>query len=100
MIKFSQRTFKTGVPYTYVILNAGENAHNFNIAPPVSIAGSLDAALSSALLAVSRDQLQVGERVLVEFTFPDSAVGQQLEFSCLIPRHYEDQMFLAITVTK
>jgi len=99
-IDSSQTTFKVGVPYTFVILNSGRHAHNFNIAPPVSVAGSLDAALASALLSVNRDQLQAGDSASVEFTFPDSAVGQQLEFSCLIPRHYEDGMFLTITVTK
>jgi uncharacterized cupredoxin-like copper-binding protein len=38
--------------------------------------------------------------VTVNYTFPDSAVGAQLEFSCLIKRHYDDGMRLAITVTK
>jgi uncharacterized cupredoxin-like copper-binding protein len=99
-IKSSQTTFKAGMSYTFVIINAGRHAHNFNIAPPVSVAGSLDAALSSALLTVSRDQLQAGESVSVEYTFPDSVIGLKLEFSCLIPRHYEDGMLLAITVTK
>jgi uncharacterized cupredoxin-like copper-binding protein len=99
-IKSSQTDFKVGVPYTFIIVNNGHHAHNFNIATPVSLAGSLDAALSSALLVVTRDQLQVGETVTVNYTFPDSAADQKLEFSCLIPMHYQDGMFLAITVTK
>jgi uncharacterized cupredoxin-like copper-binding protein len=98
-IDSSLTTFKVGVPYTFVIKNTGRHAHNFNINTPVSMAGSLDAALSSALLAVKQDQLPVGATVTVEYTFPDSVVGQQLEFSCLIKRHYEDGMKLAITVT-
>lgn len=99
-IKSSQTTFQAGVPYAFVIQNLGSRAHDFNIATPVSIAGSLDAALSGALLAVTRDKLQAGESVTVEYTFPDSAADQQLEFSCLISRHYQDGMLLAITVTK
>ena len=99
-IKSSQTEFKVGVPYKFVVVNSGQHAHNFNIAPPVSVAGSLDAALSSALLSVSRDQLQVGSTASAEYTFPESAVGKQLEFSCLIQKHYADGMFLAITVTK
>ena len=99
-IDASTTTFQVGVPYTFVITNSGRHAHNFNINPPVSVAGSLDAALNSALLAVPQEQLGVGKTATVEFTFPDSAAGQLLEFSCLIRRHYEDGMKVDITVTK
>jgi len=99
-IDSSQTEFQAGVPYTFVIKNTGRHAHNFIINPPVSIAGSLEAALSGALLAVPQEQLPVGATVTVEYTFPDSAAGQLLEFSCLIRKHYEDGMKLAITVTK
>lgn len=99
-IDASTTTFKVGVPYTFVITNSGRHAHNFNINPPVSVAGSLDAALSSALLAVPQEKLGVGATTMVDFTFPDSAAGQLLEFSCLIRKHYEDGMHVDITVTK
>ena len=99
-IQASQYTFKAGVPYTFVITNTGQRAHNFNINEPVSVKGSIEGALSGALLAVSRDQLTSGANVTVDFTFPDSAVGQQLEFSCLIKMHYEDGMRQPITVTE
>ena len=91
-------TFQVGVPYTFVITNTGRHAHNFNINTPVSVTGSLEAALSSALLAVPQAELGPGASVTVEYTFPDSAAGQLLEFSCLIRRHYEDGMLLGITV--
>ena len=99
-IDASQTTFQVGVPYTFVITNSGRHAHNFNINPPVSVAGSLDEALNKALLAVPQEQLDVGATATAEFTFPDSAAGQLLEFSCLIRRHYEDGMHVDITVTK
>ena len=99
-IDSSMTTFQVGVPYTFVITNKGRHAHNFNINPPVSVAGSLEGALNSALLAVPQEQLGVGATATVEFTFPDSAAGQLLEFSCLIRRHYEDGMHVDITVTK
>jgi uncharacterized cupredoxin-like copper-binding protein len=98
-IDASQTEFQVGVPYTFVITNSGRHAHNFIINPPVSVAGSLEAALNSALLAVPQEQLPVGATVTVEYTFPDSAAGQLLEFSCLIRKHYEDGMLLGITVT-
>ena len=99
-IDASTTEFKVGVPYTLVITNAGQHAHNFNINPPVSVAGSLEQALDSALLAVPQDQLSPGQTATVEFTFPADSVGQLLEFSCLIRRHYEDGMKLDITVTQ
>jgi len=99
-IESSLTTFQVGVPYTFVIKNTGRHAHNFNINPPVDVAGSLDAALQGALLSVGQDQLPVGGSATVDFTFPASAVGTTLEFSCLIRRHYEDGMRLTITVTQ
>ena len=99
-IDSSLTTFQVGVPYTFVITNKGNHAHNFNIAQPISAAGSLDAALQTALLAVPKDQLGGGTQVTVQYTFPDTAASTQLEFSCLITRHYNDGMKLDITVTK
>jgi uncharacterized cupredoxin-like copper-binding protein len=99
-ITASTTTFKVGVPYTFVITNSGRHAHNFNINPPVSVAGSLDEALNKALLAVPQEQLGVGKTATATFTFPASAAGQLLEFSCLIRQHYQDGMHVDITVTQ
>ena len=99
-IDVSTTTFQVGVPYTFVITNKGKHAHNFNINPPVSVSGSLEGALNNAFLSVPQDQLGPGQSATVEFTFPDAAAGQLLEFSCLIRRHYEDGMKADITVTK
>ena len=99
-IDASATTFQVGVPYTFVITNAGRHAHNFNINPPVAVAGSLEGALDSALLVVPQEQLSPGQTATVEFTFPDNAAGQLLEFSCLIRRHYDDGMKMDITVTQ
>ena len=99
-IASSLTTFQAGVPYIFIIKNTGNHAHNFNISTPVSTTGSEDASLESALLAVTQDKLPVGGGTTVSYTFPASSIGAQLEFSCLIKRHYEDGMRLAITVTK
>jgi uncharacterized cupredoxin-like copper-binding protein len=98
-IQSSVTTFKAGVPYRFIIINNGRHQHNFNINPPVTVAGSLDAALSKALLSVDQNQLPIGGGTTVTYTFPASAVGQELEMSCLIRRHYELGMRLSITVT-
>lgn len=97
-IDASMTSFQVGVPYTFVITNTGQHAHNFNINPPVAVAGSLEQALNSALLVVPQEQLAPGQIATVEFTFPDTAAGQLLEFSCLIRRHYDDGMRVDITV--
>jgi uncharacterized cupredoxin-like copper-binding protein len=99
-ITSSLTTFQVGVPYTFVIKNTGRHEHNFNINQPVSVTGSEDASLSSALLTVTQDKLPIGGGTTVQYTFTPSAAGMPLEFSCLIRRHYEDGMRLAITVTK
>lgn len=99
-IQSSLTTFKAGVPYKFVIINNGNHLHNFNINTPVDKAGSQDAALASALLSVTQDKLPIGGGTTVTYTFPASAAGKDLEFSCLIRRHYEDGMRLAITVTQ
>ncbi len=99
-ITASTTDFQVGVPYTFVITNTGKHAHNFNINPPVSSVGSLDVALSDALLAVPQDQLGPGQSTTAVFTFPASAAGKKLEFSCLIRSHYENGMHVNINVVK
>jgi uncharacterized cupredoxin-like copper-binding protein len=91
-IDAAQTEFQVGVTYTFVITNTGQHAHNFNINPPVSITGSLEEALNSALLVVPQEQLGPGATAMVDFTFPPDTAGQLLEFSCLIRRHYDDGM--------
>jgi len=98
-INSSLTTFQAGTTYSFVITNTGHRPHDFNISTPTSISGSLDASLASALLVVTQDQLSPGRSVTITFTFPASAVGAPLEFSCLIKRHYDDGMRLDITVT-
>ena len=98
-ITSSLTAFKAGVPYTFSITNRGRHEHNFNISPPVAVAGSIENSLASALLTVGDDQLPIGGGTTVEYTFPESAVGTVLEFNCLIRRHYEDGMRLDITVS-
>ena len=98
-IASSLTTFQAGASYTFVISNNGRHEHNFNIAPPVALAGGYGEALAQALLAVDETQIPPGTTASVDFTFPPESAAADLEFSCLIRRHYEDGMRLEITVT-
>ena len=98
-IASSLTTFQAGASYTFVISNNGRHEHNFNIAPPVALAGGYGEALAQALLAVDETQIPPGTATSVDFTFPPESAAADLEFSCLIRRHYEDGMRLEITVT-
>jgi uncharacterized cupredoxin-like copper-binding protein len=99
-IASSMTAFQVGVPYTFVITNAGHRGHNFNISTPVPAGGSFEDAVATALLAVDQSQLAAGNSVTVDFTFPESAADATLEFACLIRNHYRNGMFLPITVTR
>jgi uncharacterized cupredoxin-like copper-binding protein len=92
-------SFKAGAAYTFVISNRGRHEHNFNITPPVAVAGGYSEALAQALLAVDETQIPPGSSASLDFTFPADSAGADLEFSCLIRRHYEDGMWMDITVT-
>ena len=52
-ISSSLTTFKVGVPIPSSSRITGSHQHNFNINQPVSVTGSQDASLKSALLTVT-----------------------------------------------
>lgn len=98
-IQSSQTTFKVGVPYTFVITNTGRRNHRFDISKPAEkTTDAIREALANALLAISDDDLPPGAQVTAEFTFSAPAAPGELEFACLIERHYKDGQYLAIVV--
>lgn len=99
-ISSSQTSFKIGVPYTLLIRNVGPHEICFDVSVPVAVTGSFPASAAQALLAVSPVALPAGQQAAVKLTFPESAAGTPLEFSCLMRRPYEDGMRLRITVTR
>ncbi len=99
-ISSSLTAFKIGVPYTFVIRNTGTRGICFNIAPPVSVTGSMGASQGAALVSIPESRLGLGATFTATYTFPTSAAGTALEFSCLQRREYDDKVRLAITVTQ
>ncbi len=93
-------TFKVGVTYVFNITNTGNRVHNFNINPPAAelTTSAIQTAYDRALLRVPNAQLGPGASVSVEYTFEAPAAPGELEFSCLIERHYKTGQVLPIVV--
>lgn len=93
-------TFKVGQTYVFNISNSGTRVHNFNINPPATelTTSAIQAAYDNALLRVPNAQLGPGASLSVEYTFTAPAAPGELEFSCLIERHYKSGQVLAIIV--
>lgn len=95
--------FEAGVPYRFVVTNAGTVEHEFMIMPPLTEdemgmgmdMGELD---QLALAMIEAEDLQPGATASLEFTFTGTAPAGLLEFACHTPGHYEANMKLPITV--
>jgi len=104
-IESSLTDFQVGVPYHFVVTNAGTVNHEIMIMPPLSKdqmgmgmdMGTMD---QMALAMISADKLTPGTKQSFDLTFKDAASAGTLEFACHTPGHYEANMKLPITVTK
>ena len=104
-IESSITEFQVGVPYHFVVTNAGMVNHEIMIMPPLTAdqmsmgmdMGTMD---QMALAMISADDLTPGATKSFDLTFRDAASTGTLEFACHIPGHYEANMKLPIIVTK
>ena len=104
-IESSITEFQVGVPYHFVVTNAGTVNHEIMIMPPLTKGqmgmgmdmGTMD---KMALAMISADNLTPGTTQSFDLTFSDAASTGTLEFACHTPGHYEANMKLPITVTK
>lgn len=100
-IESSLTEFKTGVPYHFVVTNAGTVEHEIMIMPPLAEdemamdMGELDAM---ALAMIEASELPTGATASFDYTFTEAASAGVLEFACHTPGHYEAGMKLPITV--
>lgn len=92
-------TFTAGETYHFVIQNEGQIPHEVMIIQPME-PGSMDMEEMDemALYVVEEDDLGAGDTVEFDYTFPEDAVGTDLEFACYIDGHYEAGMHLPIVV--
>ena len=104
-IESSITEFQVGVPYHFVVTNAGTVNHEIMVMPPLSKdqmgmgmdMGTMD---QMALAMISADDLVPGTTQSFDLTFSESAATGTLELACHTPGHYEANMKLPITITK
>lgn len=89
-------TFKVNQPYRFVLVNEGQQKHEFTIAPPKK-AGQTEKDLDELSL-LDADDLAGGQTRTIDFTFKEPAPAGTLEFECSYPNHYEGGMHTPIIV--
>jgi len=102
-IESSLTSFEVGVPYHFVVTNAGSVNHEIMIMPPLTAdqtgmamdMGQLD---KTALAMIAAEDLTPGAIKSFDFTFNEPASAGTLEFACHTPGHYEANMKLPISV--
>lgn len=102
-IESSVTEFKVGVPYRFVVTNAGAVNHEFMIMAPLTedqmgMAMDMHELDEAALAMIAEDELPPGATATLEFTFAEAAGEGSLEFACHTPGHYEAGMELPIVV--
>jgi uncharacterized cupredoxin-like copper-binding protein len=91
-------TFKVDQPYKFVLVNEGNDPHEFTIAPPRHAGQSHED--EDALALIHEDELGAGQSKTVEFTFKEPAPAGTLEIECSFPNHYEQGMRIPIVVER
>lgn len=100
-IASSVTTFGPGTSYHFVVTNKGQAPHEFMIVPMEmnNMTGmSMDEMHKVALHMI--DTIGPGETQTFEYTFASSMMGQNFEFACHLPGHYEAGMRLPVTVNQ
>ena len=99
-ITSSVTTLSAGTPYHFTVTNTGKVAHEFMIMPMGMNMQhmSMDEMHHAALYMF--DNVAPAETKTFDYTFNQSMKGQQFEFSCHLPGHYEAGMKLPITVNQ
>jgi uncharacterized cupredoxin-like copper-binding protein len=102
-IKSSITEFDVGVPYRFVVTNAGLVEHEFMIMPPLTqdqmgMHMNMTNLDKMALAMIEGADLQAGNSASFELTFTEPTSAEALEFACHTPGHYEANMKLPIVV--
>lgn len=99
-ITSSLTTFTLGTSYHFVVTNKGQVAHEFMIMPMGMNMEHMSMDEMHKMALYMFNNVAPGETKTFDFTFPSSLAGQNLEFACHFPGHYEAGMRLPLTVNK
>lgn len=100
-IESSITDLKVGVPYHFVVTNAGTVNHEIMIMPPMTedqMAMDMAELDKTVLVMISADELTPGATKSFDYTFTEPTSTGTLEFACHTPGHYEAGMKLPVTV--
>jgi uncharacterized cupredoxin-like copper-binding protein len=99
-ITSSVTAFSPGTSYHFVVTNNGKIAHEFMIMPMGMNMQhmSMDEMHKVALHMI--DNVAPRETKTFDYTFASSMMGQNFEFACRLPGHYEAGMRLPIMISK
>lgn len=102
-IESSMTEFQTGVPYHFVVTNAGAVEHELMLMPPLmedqmGMAMDMEEWDRTALAMIEANELPAGATASFDYTFTEAGPAGTLEFACHIPGHYEAGSKLPITV--
>lgn len=105
-VESSMMDFKLGVPYRFIVRNAGRIPHEFMIMPlampgmsvPEMQGMVMEERDRMALVMIPQEQLPAGATAVVDYTFEVAAAGGKLEIVCTLPGHLEAGMHTAMTI--
>jgi uncharacterized cupredoxin-like copper-binding protein len=99
-ITSSVTAFSRGASYHFVVTNNGKIAHEFMIMPMGMSMEHMSMDEMHKIVLYMFDNVAPGETKTFDYTLNQSTVGQNFEFACSLPGHYEAGMRLPIIVNK
>jgi len=95
----SLTTFSPGVPYRFIVANVGKKDHGFVILlSALNVSQMSKDDLHKAALIII-DNLTPHQSMIVDYTFPASALGQNYEMTSPMPADFQAGLKVSITVT-
>jgi len=97
-IQSDATSFTPETTYHFVVTNTGHTNHELMIMSSMSGQMPMGQMDRMALYHIDASQLPAGASKSFDYTFPQTATQQSLEFACHLPGHYEAGMHLPMAV--